>query len=107
MRLPNLLDYALVSFVTANVIHNSGGVDPAIVPATTLAAAHWWRPGPGLLRATAIAITLPALLFLKWTALTDPASTKPFLNHLALLLAAILASTSATLGLLPRRRTRP
>jgi hypothetical protein len=59
MRLPNLLECALASFVTANVIHNNGGLDPAIVPATALAAANWWRPGPGLLRATALAIALP------------------------------------------------
>ena len=29
MRLPNLLECALASFVTANVIHNNGGPDPA------------------------------------------------------------------------------
>ena len=106
MRLPNLLDCAFASFVTANVIHNSGGLDPAIVPATALAAANWWRPGPALLRATALAIALPALFFFKLTALTDPASAKPFLNHLTLFLAAILAIASASLSLRPGPRTR-
>jgi hypothetical protein len=107
MRLPNLLEYALASFVTANVIHNSGGLDPALVPATALAAANWWRPGRGLLRATALTIALPALYVFKLTALTDPTFAKPFLNHLVRCFAALLVSASASLILRPRLRTRP
>lgn len=98
MRLPNLLECAFASFVTANVVHHNGGLDPAIVPATALAAANWWRPARGLLRANALAIAVPALFFFKLTALTDPAFAKPFLNHPTLFLAAILAIASASLS---------
>jgi hypothetical protein len=106
MRLPALLASALASFVTANLIHNSGGLDPAIVPATVLAAAVWRRPGPALSRAAAVAIALPALYFFKWASLTDPVSARVFLNHLALLLAGLLAIASIALGPVPTPRPR-
>jgi hypothetical protein len=108
MRLPSLLAYAFVSFVAANLIHNNGGLDPAILPATVLAALYWWRPGPGLLRATAVVIALPSLFFFKWAALTNPTAAKPFLNHLALFLAGMLAIASVALSfsLHPQTRVR-
>jgi hypothetical protein len=75
----------LASLVTATVIHNNGGLDPAIVAATPLAAENWWRPESGLLRANALAIAVPALFFF---------------------LAANLAIANASLSCRPRPRTR-
>lgn len=102
-----LLLAAVLCFVIANVIHNGGGVDPAIAPATLLAALYVWRRHRVLLWLALLAIAVPSFAFLKFGALGDPAALRPFLNHLALLLAGTLAVLSALRDLLGRSRRRP
>ena len=89
---------AYLAALTANVIHNNFGLDPAIAPATVLLILYWWRPIRPLLWGTALFIALPSFMFLKFTALLSPADTKYFLNHFALSCAAVLSLTAATLS---------
>lgn len=85
--------------LTANVIHNNFGLDPAIAPATFLLIIYWWRPIRPLLWATAVFIAVPCFMFFRFTALTSPGETLYFLNHLALLVAAVLSVAAALLSL--------
>jgi hypothetical protein len=94
---------AFLAFAIANLIHNDFSVDPAIAPALVVGLFYWWRPLPGLLWATALMIALPSFLFLKPSALTDPANARAFANHLALALAGTLAVVSVLRGLLAGR----
>lgn len=77
--------------LTANLIHNDLGLDPAIAPAAVLTALYWRRPRRGLLWAAAVVTALPSFLFLRWSALGSPAAVRPFFNHLALLVAGVAA----------------
>lgn len=97
-----LLLVAFGSFTAANLIHNNFGLDLAIVPSAVLTALHWWRPRRGFLLGGAIFIALPAFLFLKWSSLTDHRNVLPFLNHIALLTAGVLALTCMVESLLAR-----
>jgi hypothetical protein len=49
-------------------------------------------------------IAVPAFFFLRWRALTDPADTPRFFNHLALFTAGVLAVATAALSLFSSRR---
>lgn len=95
---------AFAAWLVANLIHNDFGLDPAVAPATVLGGLYWWRPNRPLLWATAALIAAPALLFFKWRALAEPAGAMPFLNHLALLLAGVLAIASVAMSLRSRQR---
>jgi hypothetical protein len=99
---------AFIAFTVANLIHNNFGLDPAIVPAALLVGLYWWRRRRGLLWGAVLVIAVPAFLFLRWRALTDPGDTLRFLNHLTLFAAGALAIATAALSLLSsRRRARP
>ncbi len=99
---------AFAAFFVANLLHNNFGIDPAIIPAGILTGLSLRRPHPVLLAAAAVVIAVPAFAFLKWRALTDPSSAHPFLNHLFLLAAGVLALVAlATVGLGSARRFRP
>ena len=91
---------AWLAALTANVIHNNVGLDPAIAPATILLMLYWWRPVRPLLWVTAVFIALPSFMFLKFSAIMSPGETQYFLNHLALLVAAVLSVAAALLSLL-------
>lgn len=97
---------AFAALVAANLIHNNFGLDPAVAPAALLLALHWWRPNRWLLLAAAILIALPAFAFLKWGALLNPGDARPFWNHLALLLAGLLAVLAAVTSLAAETRAR-
>jgi len=66
-----------------------------------LGALYAWRPGRALLWATVIVIALPSLLFFQASALTDPANVRFFANHVALMLAGVLAAAAAGRDLWP------
>jgi len=101
-----LLLAAFTSFLAANLIHNWFGLDPAILPSGVLVGLYLWRRRPGFLWAGALFIALPAFGFLKWSALADPGAFRPFLNHVALLLAAVLALLSVGASLAGGRQPR-
>jgi hypothetical protein len=94
---------ALAAYTAANLIHNHVGLDPAVAPAIFFVGLLLWRRRRGFLLASAFVIALPAFSFLRWSALTQPALTLPFFNHLALLAAGVLAVGSVAAALLPGR----
>ena len=94
---------AVGAFIVANLIHNKLGLDPAVVPAVVLVGLYWWRPRRALLWIAALAIGLPSFAFFKSGSLLEPANVIPFLNHLALLTAGLLAALSVGQDLWPRR----
>jgi len=94
---------ALIAFLLSNLIHNDFGLDVAVVPAATFGALFAWRRARPLLWATALFVALPALSFLRPTALTQTADLKVFFNHWALLVAGGLAIVGVLLSLTPRR----
>lgn len=104
MLATGFLAAAFLAYLTANLIHNDFGVDPAIAPAAVLTGLYWWRPRRGLLHAAALLIALPSFLFLKWGALADPAALRPFLNHAALLTAGALALLAVLASIRQARR---
>jgi hypothetical protein len=97
------LGYA--AFVAANLIHNRLGMDIAVLPATLLMMLYLWRPARAFRLGTAVLIALPALAFLKPRAIYDPSDPTSFANHLALLLAGVLAIAGGASALVPVRRT--
>jgi hypothetical protein len=105
MRNSATLLAAFLAFTAANLIHNDFGFDPAIIPAALLVGIYWWRPRRVLLWAAAVVIALPALVFIKWGALGNPADIRFFLNHVALLLAGTLAVLSVLVSVVFRQRT--
>lgn len=98
---------AFIAFLAANVIHNSFGVDPAILPAGVLLGLYLWRRRRGLLWAAALLIAAPAFLFLKWGALASPGDIRPFLNHAALLAAGVLALAAVGASIAVRQTPSP
>ena len=105
VRRNRIIIVAFAAFAIANLIHNGGGLDPAIVPAVVLLAAYLWRPRPVLLWATAVMIALPSFMFVKWTALTDASNVRSFANHVALATAALLAVLAPFTPSLTNRRS--
>jgi hypothetical protein len=89
---------AFAAFTLANLIHNRLGLDLAIVPAAVLTFLYGWRGKRQLLWASAFFIGIPAALFFSGKALLDPYQTVYFVNHIALLLAAVLACLSFALS---------
>ncbi|MGH7469332.1 MAG: hypothetical protein ACRENP_15375 [Longimicrobiales bacterium] len=102
-RRSGILFTAFVAFAAANLIHNNLGVDPALAPAALLTGLYGWRPGRGFLWGAALVIALPAFIFLKWSALAQPADAQAFFNHVALFLAGALAVLSVVVSLLMRQ----
>jgi hypothetical protein len=94
---------AFVAFAAANVIHNSVGLDPAIVPPALFVGLVFWRKRRWLLLAAAFFIAAPSFSFLRWSELTSPTDTLHFLNHVALLAAGVLAISGAVVVLIPQR----
>jgi hypothetical protein len=97
---------ALGAFVASNLIHNDLGLDPAILPASALAALYAWRRVIWVLRLAALAIAVPALSFLDWQSLLDTGDPRVFFNHLALFLAGLLAAVTLALTLRATTRVR-
>jgi len=91
-----------VAFVTALLIHHQFRLsimrDIVIYPATIFTGLVLWKPNRWLSAFAAIMITLPALGIGEWAALTEPADTRRFLNHLFLLLAALFAISGGISG---------
>ncbi len=101
-RLSRLLLLAsLGAFLVAIIIHNRGGIDPAIVPGALFTALFFWKPRRVSLVLAAITLAGPAVAFLNFAALTDPARRAFFINHVFLLLTALLALGAVVVGLLP------
>ncbi|MGQ0643137.1 MAG: hypothetical protein ACT4P6_20510 [Gemmatimonadaceae bacterium] len=94
---------ACAAFLAANLIHNSGGIDPAIAPGGIFTALLFWKPRRLFLTLATIALAVPALLFFKPSALTELSRQGYFFNHLFLLLTAVLATGALASGLLPNR----
>jgi hypothetical protein len=69
-------------------------------------AVYLLRPNRVLLILTAVMVALPAFTFFKWSAVTSPQNTLYLLNHIALLLAGVLAVASIIQSFLPRGRDR-
>lgn len=90
---------AFAAFLIANLIHNRFGVDAAIVPATVFVAVWLWRPRRWIQLVALFFIAAPSLLFFKVAALTGPAGTITFWNHVVLLVAAVLAIAGAIVAL--------
>lgn len=82
---------AIAAFLCANLIHNGGTVDAAVIPGGLFATLYVWRRTPVFFWLTAFVIALPAVSFLDPAALGAPAEVRRFANHLALLLAALLS----------------
>lgn len=95
---------AFSAFTVANLIHNDFGLDAAIIPAALLVGFYCWRPRQVLLWAAAVVIALPAFAFIKWGALGNPADTRFFFNHVALLLAGTLAVLSVLVSVVVSRQ---
>lgn len=87
----------------ANLIHNNGGLDPAVVPAIAFWTIHRRWPRPWWLWIAVMAIGLPSVLFFRPSALIHPHDARAFLNHVALLLAAVFAIASLVVSLRPAR----
>ncbi|MGH7555705.1 MAG: hypothetical protein ACREMQ_22115 [Longimicrobiales bacterium] len=102
-ELPLILG-AFAAYTSGNLIHNNLGLDPAIVPAAVFVGLVLWRRRRWLLLAAAMVIGLPAFMFLRWSELSKPGDALPFLNHVALLVAGVLAVMSAVLALIPSGR---
>jgi hypothetical protein len=101
-----VLAASLAAAITANLIHNRLGLDVAVLPAIVFAALYYRRPGRTLLWVTAFVIAFPAFSFLEFSALSSPANSWFFLNHVALLLAGTLAVTSVIWDLLSPLRNQ-
>lgn len=86
---------AFGSFATANLIHNHFGLDRGILPASFCITMLLLRPRRGWLLAAALTIATPTFVFFEWPALLDPFAPAHFANHLALLVAALLAASAA------------
>jgi hypothetical protein len=99
-----LIAGAFAAFATANIIHNDFGLDPAMAPATLFVGLLFWRRHRALLLAAAVVMALPAFSFLNRSELSSPTDALHFLNHLALLLAGVLAVAAAIVTLVPLRR---
>ncbi len=102
-----LIVAAFASFLIANLIHNRFRVDAAIVPSTVFVILLLWQPRRWVLLAAAFLIAVPSALFFKVAAVTNLANTVHFLNHLFLLLAALLAIGAAVATLVPVRAKGP
>ena len=91
-----------IAFVTALLIHHEFRLstlrDIAIYPGTIFTGLVLWKPKRWLFVIAAIMIALPALGIGEWAALTEPAQTRRFLNHLFLLLAAVFAIAGGISG---------
>lgn len=96
----------LLCALVANLLHNNGRFDPAVVPAIAFWTIHRRWPRTWSLWTAAIAIALPSALFVRPSALTHPGIERVFLNHLALLLAALFAVASLVAHLLSARQNR-
>ncbi len=94
---------AFVAFVAANLIHNRGGIDSALVPGGVFTALLLWKPRRVFQLLAAISVAVPAIAFFKWAALTDPSRQAYFVNHLFLLLAAVFAVGGFAMAIMPRR----
>jgi hypothetical protein len=94
---------AFAAYAAANLMHNSLGLDPAIVPAALFIVLLLWRRQRGYLLAAAFVMVVPAFLFLRWSELISPTSALYFFNHIALLAAGGLALAAAITALVPAR----
>ena len=99
-----LIMAAYAAFTIAVLIHNSFGLDPAVVLPTLFVGLLLWRRRRGFLIAAVIVIAVPAFAFLKPVALSNPDELLYFFNHLALLSAGVLAVAAAVVSLNPAIR---
>lgn len=103
-----LIVAGFVSFVAAILVHHRFRAsiirDLAIYPAMVFTGLLVWKERRWLYAVAALTITVPAVSFLDWAALTNFAETTRFLNHLFLFLAAVLAAVGGISGLVGKRR---
>lgn len=103
-----LIVAGFVTFIAAILFHcrfDAGCIirDVVIYPATIFTALLVGRDQRWLYAIAAIAIAVPAVGFFEPSALAEPAEIRRFLNHLFLLLAALLAAAGAVGGFVRKR----